>query len=290
MDPSNLHTDNDRDGSGSNHEGGSLAQTTTSTCIKCGLDFQGKAKLDAHRKKVHQEKVNVKMVDGQARQLVRNQETMLFECPAQGCSFTQQDPKRIQTHVLKCQGQQVTSRMMNRDEPPSSGTLVQHGEEIEGEQSSRMVASYSITDSGYPVNPALLPYRFVWNKRTCLLICERCNKGVQISEAYTHLKLDDPSLTIDNQRVNKETLANILAPYLPNMIDSKLPIGWQKGRPFEAIEGLVMFDGFTCTLCGDHSFEKQESAIKHLRSCHPGQFSLLLLLSDCGADRPQQML
>lgn len=117
-----------------------------------------------------------------------------------------------------------------------------------------------------------MPYRFVWNKKTKVLICELCNKGVRINKAYTHLKSEDPGLLVDGKKVSKDHLAGILDVYQYQAHEEKFPVGWEKGKPYEAVQGLVMYDGFTCTRCGDHAFERQESAFKHFRRCHGGEW------------------
>lgn len=136
MEPGDFREDPHSQGSVDEFDPGALVQRTENmTCSHCALVLKGKSQLDAHRKKVHQEKVEVKTITGVTKELMRNKDTKVFERPAQGCTFSQKAPNRIQAHVSKCEGHQVTLRTMVRDSQPLGGTLVQHGEDIKGAES-----------------------------------------------------------------------------------------------------------------------------------------------------------
>ena len=143
-------------------------RATGMKCRHCGITVQGKTQLDTHRKGEHQAKVTVKTVE-----LTRTTNTKVFGRPARGCTFTQKDPHRIQAHVVKCEGQKVQVRTMIREAESLAGTLIQHGDEIEGQQHSGIPHWLTQTHGPLAVNPLLLPYSFVWNKRTNILICDR---------------------------------------------------------------------------------------------------------------------
>ncbi|EGG07551.1 uncharacterized protein MELLADRAFT_62518 [Melampsora larici-populina 98AG31] len=191
-------------------------------CGKCALTFEKKSQADFHRRVAHQLVVQVTTYHGVQMDLKRG-DSGFFSCPSSGCDYESDNTAYLVKHVLGCQ--LTGPRAPAVEEKHFPGKVVPPGVEVE-------------------FNDALAKYHLMWNTRACITICTQCNKGVPLSEVAGHRKRHNPLGTVHTKDVLED-----LKEYVSKENPGKLPIGYVWGEPCDPIQGLKIYNGFSCLIC-----------------------------------------
>ncbi|KAH9806633.1 hypothetical protein DFH28DRAFT_849895, partial [Melampsora americana] len=112
------------------------------------------------------------------------------------------------------------------------------------------------------VNDTLVKYNLVWNERASILICNICHIGVPAAEVHSHLKNVHRQASHCKDQVKEE-----LGAYASLMTTGRHPPGYIIGSPSEPIQGLKIYNGFTCIFC-QKSWRSMKSVVNHFAHCH----------------------
>ncbi|KAH9806827.1 hypothetical protein DFH28DRAFT_940301 [Melampsora americana] len=189
----------------------------------CAEAFATKGEMDEHRRIAHQAKVTVKGVNGEVHKVFRGHEGT-FHCPLGRCVYNTRNPRYLLEHCQTCKGvgPPVVLSEQNQD---GAGVVIPAGAEIE-------------------VHEVLTKYNLVWNNRCKILICVQCHIGVAVPEVWAHYKRENQPCLYSHNVVKGE-----LFQYLDKVGGDLLPPGYNPGSLCEPVQGLVCYNGYTCTLC-----------------------------------------
>ncbi|KAH9809603.1 hypothetical protein DFH28DRAFT_1132967 [Melampsora americana] len=115
---------------------------------------------------------------------------------------------------------------------------------------------------------ALSEYGLVWNERCSILICVQCHKGVPPTEA-----LDDLS-------AYTEVAVQPISPVLPP--------GYELGKPCEPVQGLKIYNGFSCTLC-NRAYPELKTIKEHFWKKHNDIYTSKLVVQHIIATKCQKL-
>ncbi|KAH9806782.1 hypothetical protein DFH28DRAFT_940386 [Melampsora americana] len=207
----------------------------------CSYKFSNKDQLDDHRRLMHQTEVDVTTKDG-TRIMVKRGDDNMFQCPMPHCTKAVQNARYLRDHMSHCtpSNQQPTVPFH------PSAVVVPYGDEIEEHN-------------------VLQKYHLVWNKRCKILICNICHSGIPVPEVHSHAKAEKLKLHLGRTKVLEE-----LEPFATQMNQGPYPLDYAKGKRGPPIEGLLLYDGYTCKIC-EKSWRCKKTVNNHFCSEHHGK-------------------
>ncbi|KAH9806887.1 hypothetical protein DFH28DRAFT_916952 [Melampsora americana] len=221
------------------------------TCKACNINFPDKTRKDEHHRVNHQKSVKVKTLHGETVEVPRGHDEA-FHCPTEGCTHHVANPRNLAGHVKRCMGpssEQSRRPIVNYD--GQQVRLIPHGQDIK-------------------VDATLEKYGMVWNQRCRILICATCHVGLPFKEVHSHHMNDDHTRNVD-----KDVMMSDLQEYESQIAAGPFPPGHVQGQHDKPIEGLLLYNGFTCKLC-QKSWKAMKSVINHFITNHKGKICAYL--------------
>ncbi|KAH9806671.1 hypothetical protein DFH28DRAFT_920360, partial [Melampsora americana] len=182
-----------------------------------------------------------------------------------GAMMEHERPKSLSAHLQICKG--TGPRDKPRAPEKSGARVVPLGEDI--------IASEALSE-----------YGLVWNERCSILICVQCHKGVPPAEVAAHRNAD-----LKGTHFNKEQVLDDLSAYTEvavQPISPVLPPGYELGKPCEPIQGLKIYNGFSCTLC-NRAYPELKTIKEHFRKKHNDIYTAKLVVQHIIATKCQKL-
>ncbi|KAH9807158.1 hypothetical protein DFH28DRAFT_916926 [Melampsora americana] len=215
-------------------------------CKRCNITFSTRTLKDEHHRVNHQLSVTVKTIHRDNITVLRGDD-FLFKCPVVGCHHSVKNPRNLGSHVRICTG-------------PSGVPVRRPIHNLAGQQ-VRVVPS----GADIQVNETLRKYDLLWNTRCRILICATCHVGLPFKEMHSHHMNDDRTRDVD-----KDVMMDDLKEYEPMICKGPFPPDHVHGKSDKAIEGLLLYNGFTCKIC-QKSWKTMKSVINHFIENHKGE-------------------
>ena len=100
-----------------------------------------------------------------------------------------------------------------------------------------------------------------------MLICTKCHCGVPAKEAYSHFKSENHS-----SKITQTQMGSDLNDYDEWENKDNLPPHYTPGTLCKPVDGLYIYDGFSCTIC-NYACQVVKSMRNHFSVHHCGQFN-----------------
>ncbi|KAH9814524.1 hypothetical protein DFH28DRAFT_894942 [Melampsora americana] len=112
------------------------------------------------------------------------------------------------------------------------------------------------------VHDKLAKYNLMWNSRCHILICKKCHMGIPVKEVRGHYKAENDSCPWTKDQVSED-----LDEYNDMITSSNVPPELVNEHPCEPVQGLMLHNGFSCTVC-KLSWPAKKTMKNHFSSVH----------------------
>ncbi|KAH9814516.1 hypothetical protein DFH28DRAFT_894850, partial [Melampsora americana] len=219
-----------------------LYATRVFRCRTCKEGFKTRHIANEHTRSMHQQKVTLKMGNGKPDITIERGPDDFFHCPIGNCDYKQQNSRFTHKHILICEGVGRNPKLIVA---PYSGT-----------------ATVVPVDNEIELHDRLAKYNLMWNVRCNILICKICHGGVPVSEVRSHFNAEN-----DYCPWTKEMVLEDLEEYSAKEKGVNVPPEDVVGGKYEPVQGLLIYNGFTCTLC-DKSWPSKKTLTNHFLAEH----------------------
>ncbi|KAH9806889.1 hypothetical protein DFH28DRAFT_918690 [Melampsora americana] len=212
-----------------------------SKCSTCKQTFSTRWKASEHTRTMHQKHVTLKQEGGADITITRGMDGE-FKCIIGNCTYSATNARYMHDHLASCDGVGPTPK--NTSDPyAGTASVVPAGDEIE-------------------LHDKLAKYNLMWNSRCHILICKKCHMGVPLKEVRGHYKAENGSCPWTKDQVSED-----LDEYNDMITSSNVPPEVVNEHPWEPVQGLMLHNGFCCTVC-KLSWPAKKTMKNHFSSVH----------------------